>query len=242
MNSTQYTLIAIGLGLSAQMFSQQTPVMPARGEQRQVYVSELQRFNKLMSAKKYNEAESVLALIESYKGTPQQTKERAQVALWREDFGSAIKYLKLHFEGDEKTWASVGGAQDSKVWYWFLLTQNRDWKRAELMQESLFRDALSSPSIPEKPYRPELTSPLKVAQVYMYMANFSLRTRNYYRANRYIALAKTVDPKVMVDPGFAKLFKLHSERTWKSQEPFEKFPMVDHILFQKKLGRPLRAF
>ncbi len=200
------------------------------------------RFQSLANQGKLGEAESVLALIKSYKDSPDLRREHAQLALLRKDYTSAFPILRSYFDGDDpKGSRSVYGAEDTRIWYWFLITQRGDLKKADEVLKDLFHDPVRLP-YSVKYLEPREVSSSKFAQAYMYMAGYYSTTGNYFRSQKYIGLAKKVDPKVKVDLNFFKGPKLYAQSTLEKYEAQEDFPMLDHTLFQKQLGKPVRIY
>ena len=199
------------------------------------------RFQTLVHKGKLTEAEATLALIESYKGSPQLGREYAQLALWRNDYGAALPLLRSFFDGKNEGDKTVYGAEDTRIWYWFLVAQRGNEKKAEQIMGDLFRDTVHMP-YSVKYINPRELSDVKLAQVYMYMAANCSARANYIRSNKYIALAKIADPKVKVDPKFYEGAKLYQQATLEKYEAEENFPMLDHVLFRKKVGKPVRIF
>jgi len=197
------------------------------------------RFQSQVHKGKLTDAESTLALIESYQGSPKLGRERAELALWRKDYAAALPLLKLYFDGKHDGDRVVYGAEDTRIWYWFLVTQRGDQKKADQILEALFSESVRKPE-GMKDLNPRELSNVKLAQVYMYMAANCSSRANYIRSHKYIALAKVADPKVKVDPKFYEGAKLYQATTLEKYEAEENFPMLDHTAFRKQLGRPVR--
>ncbi|MEI7984221.1 MAG: hypothetical protein WCI55_01230 [Armatimonadota bacterium] len=202
------------------------------------------RFHSFARSQNYQEAESVLVLLESYLDPFNLRGEHVELALWRKDYSEAFKWLKLYFEGSgHGESVSVGGAEEKRIWYWFLLIQNGNVKHAEKVKVDLFQGKVRMPINP-KYMDPTALSKNSFAQVYMYMAGYYNGTTNSYRSQKYIQLAKLVDPSVKIDPNFSKMATMNGYKDGVPgrQELSERFPMLDHTLFQKQLGKSVRIY
>ncbi len=204
------------------------------------------RFNTLAKVGKFDEAENSLRLLETYTPSPEIDRYRANLSLWRQDYSSAKKQLTIFFEGGPGTASrSVGGCEPVRAWYWFLLVQNDETKKADKVLEDLLRSPVRVARGAELLNPKDLTS-VKLAQVYMYMGIWYFHKVNYLRAERYFDLAKIADPKVIIDPLFISKSKGSKGSNMKSfrdaKEAEESYPILDHTVFQMKLGRPVRIY
>ncbi|MEI8282209.1 MAG: hypothetical protein WCG75_07385 [Armatimonadota bacterium] len=154
----------------------------------------------------------------------------------------AKEQLTTFFEGVPGTGVTyVGGCEPIRAWYWFLLVQNGETKKSDVVLEDLLRARVHVARGAEWLDPKDLTS-VKLAQVYMYMGIWYFHKINYLRAERYFDLAKLADPKVIIDPIFISKSKGSNKSMRDVQEAVESYPILDHTVFQMKLGRPVRIY
>lgn len=201
------------------------------------------QFNQLVKAGNFDQAEVPLKLLECYVSSQEIEKFRANLSLRRQDYTSAKKQLTTFFEGGPDTASrSVGGCEPVRDWYWFLLVQNGETKKADVVLEDLLRSPVYVARGAERLNLKDLTS-VKLAQVYMSMGIWYFHKLNYLRAARYFDLAKIADPKVIIDPLFMSRSKAgHIKSMVDAKEAEESYPILDHTVFQMKLGRPIRIY
>jgi hypothetical protein len=213
-------------------------------EQEAEVLRQLGRVHQLVRTHKFREAESALAAAESYGRTLDIQEARIELALWREDYGEVFNRLHAFFEGNgQGITVSVSGAEEFRVWYWFLLNQKGSFKQAEKVKRELFATRVRLP-LNAKFLEPEKISGSSYAQVYMYMAGYHNLRTNISRSQLYIELAKKCDRKVIVDPNFDKIANMcgYKPGVLDQQELSEVIPMLNHTAYEKKLGRAVRMF
>lgn len=232
--------------LTTQMLFQEggRQLKPLTKDQESEVLRQLNRVHKLVKLSNFMSAELALASIEPYGNTMDILHARIEISLWSQDYREAFKHLKLFFEGDGKnSTVSVSGAEELRVWYWFLLTQNGNTKKAEQVKVDLFQARVRLPISP-KYMDPTSLSKNRFAQVYMYMAGYYNLTTNFSRSQMYIHLAQKSDKNVTVDPNFEKIAIRFGYKpgVLDQQELSEVIPMLDHKKFEKKTGRSISLF
>lgn len=207
--------------------------------QRQEIQRQSVRYQSAVRHKNFDEAEMALVLLESLPPGKVRNRERAHLALWRSDFADAYSKLKLHFEGNGvNVQRQVQGAEDTRVWYWYLTAQRGNSAKANQILSDLIRPKRQIPGDPEF-LNVAKVSNVKLAQVYVYMACYSAATTNYIRSQRYIELARKADPKAKISPKFDAYYKRYSPTTMEREEKRAVVPMFDHTAYLRILGKPV---
>ena len=229
----------------------QVPAQMNSRERMQEMKRQTSWFQALVKADKLDEAERALIILSSSQvGLWPASMKEAEVAgmhstisLRRGDYTSALADLKLYFEGSPEHHRTVGGATDLRIWYWFLLTQRGELDKARRVLGDLFRSSVHSPGGSDN-FDPTTTSRSSLAQVYMYMAARKAAANCLYRSDQYLKLAKRADPTVRIDPNFEKYLLRFGYVKGKPDphESDELTPALDHTVFEKQQGRPLRIF
>lgn len=199
---------------------------------------ERKRFHQFVQQRKFDDAEKAIAVLSTYRSSPELDRDQAELAVAMQDYPSTLRHLTTFFEGvPGAKQRFVGGYEPVRAWYWFLLHQNGKTEAAN----KVFDDLLKSPVRAPKGrafLNPRELSSNKLAQTHMYMAGYYFAHRNFDRSDRSIALAKMVDPKVKVDPSFISESKLHDMRSMRdAKEAEEQFAILDHTAYAKKVGK-----
>ena len=187
-------------------------------------------------------AESALDSDEEFRNTVELANDRAELLLARKDYARALDSLQLFFDGSNHGRVRIFSEyQESRIWYWFMLLQRGDSEKARLVE----RDIVMDPTYVGKKYsfpHPYESSKIKLAQMYIFMAGFHAHKFNFLRSNRYLKLAKDVDPNVVIELGFKRIesfMKITSDEA-NAIELVERFPILDHLEYRMLTGRPIK--
>lgn len=173
----------------------------------QSQADELRKITALIKTRNYNDAERMLS------GIADQTRfdvasARAHCALSQGDRVSALGALKDLFEPrNSETSKSVSGCEPERAWYYFLNLDRGNAAKADRIWSDLFKETLPNPT-GKGNIDLSNCSTNRIAAVYMYMCSFEIGQSNYFRAKRYLSVARKLDPKVVVHPGIEKAFRL----------------------------------
>lgn len=239
---TIHLILLIGAAITPSQQGSNKSLPPWSDEKKQAISRETRRYRDAIVARKFHVAEKAIIQLEAYDYIQLgATEMHIELELWRQDYSKAFSYLKSFYEPTQpcQTKLRLGGEQ-RRLWYWFLTYQSGDLKKADAIQANLFEHDYNIPK-GMKPVVPANLSNSKLAQVYMYMSCFGYATNKDYRALRYLALARKVDPSTKVDPMISYAFSLYTnDGTLEKYEAMETIPMLDHIAYEKKTGRRVR--
>ena len=196
------------------------------------------RFRSFVAAKRFIEAEAPLAILSTLLQPEAVSGLRAELFLHQQNYHEAYLNLKIYFEGSSPTRkVVVGGAETLRAWYWFLLVQKGENLKADKSQRVLLGQKMVVPD-GEEYFEPQLLSSNKTAQVYMYLAAYYSAQHKFYLSEQCINLAKKIDAEIKIDPGFQSLADRggHKKGVPGIAEAGELIPMLDHLVYEKKVG------
>ena len=196
------------------------------------------RFRSFVAAKKFIEAEAPLAILSTLIKPEAVSGLRAKLFLHQQNYHEAYLNLTIYFEGSSSTQKRVvGGAETLRAWYWFLQVQKGENLKADKSQRLLLSQKMVVPD-GEEYFEPQLLSNSKTAQVYMYLAAYYSAQHKFYLSEQCINFAKKIDTEIKIDPGFQSLADRggHKQGVPGIADGDELIPMLDHFVYEKKVG------
>lgn len=250
MNSHPRTTILTSLTTTALFTVNLAQHLPDQQPSQEIKVEierQYKRYESLVRAGKFQDAERSIDVIESLSSTFRPGRLRADLALRRGDFSEALTHFKSEciFRQPDNGERRFSFQPEEQVWYYFLNVQTGNIKEAKKAFDELRTRGLRNPMKPEA-IDISGCSRNNLAVLYIHLATTMNSQGNFYRMKIYLELARKLDPKIklsaaydqaMKEFGFSDKLNLDFETKYGSV-----YPIMDYRVYEKVTKSKAKLF